>query len=68
MPKELKSLQEIDDKLFDRTLELRLKKAKDAVKVKFRTISKLYTIKVSPEEAETLEAKAKSKGINVVTF
>ena len=68
MPKELKSLQEIDDKLFDRTLELRIKKAKDSVKVKFRTVSKLYTIKVSPEEAENLEAQAKSKGINVVTF
>ncbi len=68
MPKELKSLSEIDEKLFDRTLELRIKKSKDTVKVKFRTLSKLYTIKVTPQEAETIEAQAKSKGINVVSF
>ncbi len=68
MPQELKSIDQINDALLDRTVEVRVKRAGEKVKVKFRTLSRLYTIKVDPAQAREIEARAKSKGINVVPF
>ena len=47
--------------------EVRTKRAKDFVKVKFRTKKRLYTIKLPLKEAESLINEISSK-INVVSF
>jgi len=47
--------------------EVRTKRSKDIVKVKFRTKKRLYTIKLPLKEAESLINDISSK-INVVSF
>ncbi len=53
MPKEITDISLID-KIIPKTIEVRVKKVKDIVKVKFRTRRYLYTIKLTDKEAETL--------------
>ncbi len=53
MPKEITELEEID-KIIPKTSEVRVKRQKGVVKVKFRTKKYLYTIKLTDKEAETL--------------
>ena len=50
MPAEVTDVQEFV-KISDRAVECRVKRLKDVVKLKLRTPSKLYTIKVDPEKA-----------------
>ncbi|MHA1615920.1 MAG: 50S ribosomal protein L38e [Candidatus Njordarchaeales archaeon] len=67
MPKEIHRLEELDE-IIPRTLEVRVKKHKDFVKVKFRTKSYLYTIKLSEREAESLLEKIKELEIPIKYF
>ena len=53
MPKEITDISLIDE-IIPKTVEVRIKKVKDIVKVKFRTRRYLYTIKLTDKEAETL--------------
>ncbi len=53
MPKEITDISLIDE-IIPKTIEVRVKKVKDIVKVKFRTRKYLYTIKLTDKEAETL--------------
>jgi len=50
MPAEVTDVQEFV-RISDRAVECRVKRLKDVVKLKLRTPSKLYTIKVDPEKA-----------------
>lgn len=56
MPEEIKDLSKLDD-IIARSTECRVKRIGDIVKMKFRTKNKLYTIKVSVNEAETIRAR-----------
>lgn len=56
MPEEIKDLNKLDD-IIARSTECRVKRIGDFVKMKFRTKSKLYTIKVSVNEAEAIRAR-----------
>lgn len=67
MPKEIHQLEEIDE-IIPRTIEVRVKKHKDFVKVKFRTKSYLYTIKLSEKEANVLLDKIKELNIPIKYF
>jgi len=67
MPKEIHNIEEID-KIVPRTIEVRVKKHKDFVKVKFRTKSYLYTVKLSDKEAEALLEKIKELNIPIKYF
>ncbi len=60
----LKMPAEITDKdafiaISERASECRIKRSKDAVKMKLRTQSELYTIKLKTNEAEALVSKLK---------
>ena len=50
MPAEVSDAQEFV-RISERAVECRVKRLKDVVKLKLRTPSKLYTIKVNPEKA-----------------
>ena len=50
MPAEVTDAQEFV-RISERAVECRVKRLKDVVKLKLRTPSKLYTIKVDPEKA-----------------
>ncbi|MHA1590112.1 MAG: 50S ribosomal protein L38e [Candidatus Njordarchaeales archaeon] len=67
MPREIHKLEQLDE-IIPRTLEVRVKKHKDFVKVKFRTKSYLYTIKLSEREAEALLEKIKELNIPIKYF
>ena len=56
MPEEVKDLNKLDD-IIARATECRVKRIGDIVKMKFRTKTKLYTIKVSVNEAEAIRAR-----------
>lgn len=56
MPEEVKDLSRLDD-IIARSTECRVKRIGDQVKMKFRTKNKLYTIKVSVNEAEAIRAR-----------
>ena len=56
MPEEIKDLNKLDD-IIARATECRVKRIGDIVKMKFRTKNKLYTIKVSVNEAEAIRAR-----------
>ena len=56
MPEEIKDLSKLDE-IIARSTECRVKRIGDMVKMKFRTKNKLYTIKVSVNEAETIRAR-----------
>ena len=53
MPKEITDLKEIDE-IVKKAYEIRVKRVKDIVKVKFRTKRYLYTIKLTEKEADAL--------------
>ncbi|NHJ49848.1 MAG: hypothetical protein FK733_18795 [Asgard group archaeon] len=56
MPEEITDLTKLDDIIAQAT-ECRVKRIGDIVKMKFRTKHKLYTIKVSVNEAEAIRAR-----------
>jgi hypothetical protein len=56
MPHEIKDLSKLDD-IIARSTECRVKRIGDIVKMKFQTKNKLYTIKVSVNEAEAIRAR-----------
>ena len=56
MPEEIKDLNKLDD-IIARSTECRVKRIGDFVKMKFKTKNKLYTIKVSVNEAEAIRAR-----------
>ena len=56
MPEEIKDLTKLDD-IIALATECRVKRIGDIVKMKFRTKHKLYTIKVSVNEAEAIRAR-----------
>ena len=56
MPEEIKDLSKLDD-IIARATECRVKRIGDQVKMKFKTKNKLYTIKVSLNEAGTIRAR-----------
>ncbi|MEM1537862.1 MAG: hypothetical protein QXK12_06425 [Candidatus Nezhaarchaeales archaeon] len=53
MPKEVFSKEELLE-LSKRAIECRIKRLKDVVKLKLRTKRYLYTLKVKPEDVESL--------------
>ncbi|MEX2688754.1 MAG: 50S ribosomal protein L38e [Candidatus Njordarchaeales archaeon] len=67
MPKEIVDLNELD-RILPKTKEVRVKRKKDIVKVKFRTNKYLYTIKLTEKEADALLEKIKETEIKVVYF
>ncbi|HUT82047.1 MAG TPA: hypothetical protein VMZ29_12675 [Candidatus Bathyarchaeia archaeon] len=56
MPEEIKDLSKLDA-IINQATECRVKRIGDIVKMKFRTKHKLYTIKVSVNEAEAIRAR-----------
>ncbi|MFW9851871.1 MAG: 50S ribosomal protein L38e [Candidatus Thorarchaeota archaeon] len=69
MPAEITKdqLEEIVKLTIEQGGEVRTKRSKDFVKVKFRTKKRLYTIKLPLKEAESLINDISSR-INVVSF
>ncbi|MGC9779088.1 MAG: hypothetical protein HZR80_07585 [Candidatus Heimdallarchaeota archaeon] len=56
MPVEIKDLSKLDEIIAQAT-ECRVKRIGDIVKMKFRTKKRLYTIKVSVNEAEAIRTR-----------
>lgn len=56
MPEEIKDLTKLDA-IIAQSIECRVKRIGNIVKMKFRTKHKLYTIKVSVNEAEAIRAR-----------
>ncbi|MHA1345964.1 MAG: 50S ribosomal protein L38e [Candidatus Heimdallarchaeaceae archaeon] len=69
MPSEItkEKLEEIVQLTIDQGGELRTKRSKDKIKLKFRTKKQLYTIKLPLKEAEALISELSSK-LTVVSF
>lgn len=67
MPKEITKVDEIDN-ILKQTSEIRVKRDKDVIKVKFRTKRYLYTIKLTPSEFEAVYPKLRELGIKIVEF
>ncbi|MCK5304100.1 MAG: 50S ribosomal protein L38e [Candidatus Heimdallarchaeota archaeon] len=69
MPSEItkEKLEEIVQLTIDQGGELRTKRSKDIIKLKFRTKKRLYTIKLPLKEAEALISELSTK-ITVVSF
>jgi len=69
MPEEItkERLEEIIALTIEHGGELRTKRSKDMIKLKFRTKKKLYTIKLPLREAESLISDLSSR-INVTSF
>ena len=69
MPSEItkEKLEEIIQLTIDQGGELRTKRSKDKIKLKFRTKKRLYTIKLPLKEAEALISELSTK-ITVVSF
>ncbi|MEE9409519.1 MAG: hypothetical protein V3V41_01160 [Candidatus Heimdallarchaeota archaeon] len=69
MPSEITKdqLDEIIQLTIDQGGELRTKRSKDVIKLKFRTKKQLYTIKLPLKEAESLIGELSSR-LNVVSF
>jgi len=53
MPKEITDIKEIDE-IIKKANEIRVKRVKDIIKVKFRTKRYLYTVKLTEKEADAL--------------
>ncbi|MHA1224879.1 MAG: hypothetical protein ACTSSG_02285 [Candidatus Heimdallarchaeaceae archaeon] len=69
MPSEI-SKEQLDDIIkltIEQGGELRTKRSKDKIKLKFRTKKRLYTIKLPLKEAEALIGELSSK-LNVVSM
>ena len=69
MPQEITKdeLEEIVQLTIEQKGELRTKRHKDNIKLKFRTKKRLYTIKLPLKEAESLISELSSR-IDVVSF
>ncbi|MHA1303983.1 MAG: hypothetical protein ACTSQE_04580 [Candidatus Heimdallarchaeaceae archaeon] len=70
MPAELltkDNLEEIIKRTIEQGGELRTKRSKDKIKLKFRTKKRLYTIKLPIKEAESLIRDLESR-MNVKSF
>ncbi|MGQ4891923.1 MAG: 50S ribosomal protein L38e [Candidatus Njordarchaeia archaeon] len=67
MPKEIAEIEKLDE-IIPKTLEVRVKKVKDIVKVKFRTRRYLYTIKLTDKEAEALINELKKLDKKIIYF
>lgn len=69
MPKEItkEQLEDIINLTIEHGGELRTKRSKDMIKMKFRTKKRLYTIKLPLKEAESLISDLSSR-LNVVSF
>jgi len=69
MPSEItkEKLEEIVQLAIEQGGELRTKRSKDKIKLKFRTKKRLYTIKLPLKEAEALIAELSSR-LTVVSF
>ena len=60
MPKEILNIEDLGP-IIERAIECRTKRVGDLVKLKFRTKTTLYTIKVTPEEASQIESEISSR-------
>ncbi|MCE7741199.1 MAG: hypothetical protein GOP50_01960 [Candidatus Heimdallarchaeota archaeon] len=69
MPKEIskEELEKIIQLTIDQSGEVRTKRHKDDIKIKFRTKKRLYTIKLPMKEAESIINDLSSK-LDVVTL
>ena len=69
MPSEItkEQLEDIINLTIEHGGELRTKRSKDMIKLKFRTKKRLYTIKLPLKEAESLISDLSSR-LNVVSF
>ncbi len=69
MPNEItkEQLEDIINLTIEHGGELRTKRSKDMIKLKFRTKKRLYTIKLPLKEAESLISDLSSR-LNVVSF
>lgn len=67
MPKEILNIDEVDE-ILKKTKEIRIKRHKNVVKVKFRTKRYLYTLKLKPEEFEKIFPKLRELGIEIKEF
>jgi len=69
MPREItkEQLEDIINLTIEHEGELRTKRSKDMIKMKFRTKKRLYTIKLPLKEAESLISDLSSR-LNVVSF
>jgi len=58
------------DFLLERAREVRVKPHRDVVKIKFRTKKYLYTVKLSPDEANKLldEIKKRAPDLPIVSY
>ena len=64
MPIEIKDVEEFI-KLSEKAEVCRIKRLKDAVKLKIKTSDKLYTLKLEKEKADPLVKRLKCKTIEV---
>lgn len=64
MPKELKDISKFVE-LSTNAVECRVKRIKDVVKLKLRTIKYLYTLKLEPESAEEIIKQIKCQVIEI---
>ncbi len=67
MPKEITNIDDVD-KIASKATEIRIKRLKDVVKVKFRTKKYLYTLKLTPEEFEKIFPRLRELGIEIKEF
>ena len=69
MPREItkEQLEDIINLTIEHGGELRTKRSKDMIKLKFRTKKRLYTIKLPLKEAESLISDLSSR-LNVASF
>lgn len=64
MPKELKDVDKFIE-LSGKASECRVKRVKETVKLKLRTIRYLYTLKVDPQGAEEIIKKIKCQVVEI---
>jgi large subunit ribosomal protein L38e len=64
MPKELKDVDKFIE-LSSKATECRVKRVKETVKLKLRTIRYLYTLKVDPQGAEEIIKKIKCQVVEI---
>ena len=64
MPKEIK-IEDINEKLIERTTSVYKRRAGDFIKYKLRTKKTLYTIKVPTSESDAVEKAITTSGKNV---
>lgn len=67
MPKEIKDISLLDE-IIKKTKEIRIKRHKDFVKVKFRTNRYLYTIKLTYDEFNAILPKLRELDLEIKEF